>query len=507
MIKNPQDIDIHDFSVFDDAAWHAITNWHESFADQKFIYRGFDFGLLLRYPLARKIGRAFRRKYAPADEVLFEMSDFFDPKETKIEKINSRPLSLKANFLYKFKRRLHAIKKTQKTIYRSGVKNCILIPELHDRLNTLVNTILDELNIPIVTTKQLSKIEHGKIFAAKLPEYLLSEEDLFFATSLFSAVNTSFAKLNIVLELDDYRKLYNDIINIIKDIYSVEKIINRYPPKIIILYKDTHSPHQLYALKAKTRGIPVLLMQHGLDCEKNYLDDVYSSHIAVWGEYRRKRYYKESFLKPNEIRITGNPEYDKYSLKPFKYQSAKRWLWVTRPHRSVNCYSPSRFVSEGVEICKALLNILKQYPNSKLIIKPHPYDYVMKYQSIIAEAGLNNRAEITYSSLETLFDDVDFVLTEDTTAGLEAMIFGKALIHVNFSAMGPILPMTKFDAALPGFTADQLRKMIHKMHNLSKQEIDKMKAGQLAFIKYSAGNLDGRATRRVAEFVQTLLTA
>lgn len=178
------------------------------------------------------------------------------------------------------------------------------------------------------------------------------------------------------------------------------------------------------------------MLQHGLDCGHYYLDEAYADSIAVWGQARLRRYQRDSKRSPRLIKVTGNPEYKDLRLPNRLDTSGEYWLWMTGAHNLSKSYPLSRdMVCEGIEIFKALMDALVTTPEARLIIKPHHDSNPNLYRQYLTNRKLSDRIEILPSKvrLETLFPKASIVITEDSTSGMDAMFWGKVLVHTHFS--------------------------------------------------------------------------
>jgi hypothetical protein len=90
---------------------------------------------------------------------------------------------------------------------------------------------------------------------------------------------------------------------------------------------------------------------------------------------------------------------------------------------------------------------------------------------------------------------------------MEAMFWGKPLLHAHFARSAPTMPFVDFGAAFPGFSPAQLASSLDHAARLTRAERDDLLAGQTAFLADFAGPCDGQASRRVVEFITDILDA
>lgn len=277
-------------------------------------------------------------------------------------------------------------------------------------------------------------------------------------------------------------------------------------PDLLLVHADNHPPHQLYVFAARQLGIRTLVVQHGLDCEIAALDEAYADVIAVWGLHRKERYEALSQHRARYV-VTGNPEFDRRHRASRLARGGAYWLWVTRPHGSDKCYLPSRWPDEGCLILKALLAALAESPVKKLLIKPHPYDTINLYREMLdapEHKKVVKRVSIVGGDIWKFLPEAETVISEDSTAGLEAMLAGKPVVHVHFADSPPAMPFAEWGGAYPAVDASSLGVALRKIESMNESELAAMEAGQRRTLEALAGPDDGSAAQRVASLVDEL---
>ena len=326
-----------------------------------------------------------------------------------------------------------------------------------------------------------------------------------FAESLREGIVTGLRHAGIEPLSEDVEILQEQIRCLSKNIPSAEAVLARLRPEAVLVPVDNCSPFIEMVCVARRMGIPTIMLQHGLDCERYYLDEAYASDIAVWGEERKKRYEHASQYRPERIETVGNPDYDRLTLPSRLQTQGYYWLWVTRPHVPVKCHAPSRRPDEGLDILDALLDALSASDTARLVIKAHPFDYRDLYEARIRERGLDDRVRVADDLLSDLLKDATMVITEDSTAGMDAMTFGKVLVHAHFAESPPTMPFVDYAAALPGFSAGQLVESLKEAQDLPGVKLADMQSGQSRFLGDFAGPLDGQSAERFTVFLESVL--
>jgi CDP-glycerol glycerophosphotransferase (TagB/SpsB family) len=156
-------------------------------------------------------------------------------------------------------------------------------------------------------------------------------------------------------------------------------------------------------------------------------------------------------------------------------------------------------------ILKALLEALKKSPSSRLMIKPHPFDYADLYRELVDSYKLGDRVEITNANVQSLFPRASIVISEDSTTGLEAMFFGKVVIHAHFADSQPVMPFVDYGAALPGYSPEEIWDSLQRGQLLTIIEQNNILQGQINFLRDYIGSCDGNSHQRILAFILSVL--
>ena len=158
-------------------------------------------------------------------------------------------------------------------------------------------------------------------------------------------------------------------------------------------------------------------------------------------------------------------------------------------------------------ILEGLFDSLRELKDALLVIKAHPYDASDLYTKAIEDAGMSDRVRLVDTPPHELFQEASVVITEDTTAGMEAMFDGKIIVHAHFAPTDPTVDYVGYGAALAGRSREQLRESLRNVAHLSRAGRDDMHRAQHKFLHDHAGPCDGRAEERVRSFILKVLEA
>jgi CDP-glycerol glycerophosphotransferase (TagB/SpsB family) len=153
---------------------------------------------------------------------------------------------------------------------------------------------------------------------------------------------------------------------------------------------------------------------------------------------------------------------------------------------------------------RSLLNAMKLFPTARLVVKPHPYDYIERYKAMVERDVSRDRIVFTEKDSLEVLSGAKFVITEDSTAGMEAMFFGKPLIHVHFGSAGTTIPFVELGCALRAYDERELIHAIGEVNSWVLGAGDDLLQAQRKFLLQFAGPCDGQASQRVVSLVEKL---
>jgi hypothetical protein len=497
---NPDDWLALSWDDRDQHAWHAICHWPDH-TDLDPVRDGLDYALLTRWFLWDKVGRAIRRMtdpedYAPEIDLLGWNTKPGIPEFAE-ERDNKRPLTSR-------------IKSRIKSTLAGDAKRpdipsgdrVLYVPQPNPRIEQACLSVMETPGVTVFAGQGSTALPDAQTVPDKLKSV---RPDDAWPEKLTQAIAEGLDHFGIALHECDVTQLTDQIRIQTNHLKRAEAELKWVQPHALLLHADNHPRPINYVLLCRKLGIPTIMLQHGLDCERYYLDDAYASHIAVWGPERKTRYETHSAWQPQRVDVTGNPEFDTRIPPDALDTSGSCWLWVSRPHAPDKCYAPSRSVVEGLQLLDTLIESLKKHPIQRLIIKPHPYDTIDGYRDCIARHEMGDRIRIEETALENWLPDASLVITEDSTAGLEAMFLGKPLIHAHLAPTPPTMPFGETGAALPGYTPEQLRTALSHAMNLPESSRATMLQAQQRTLLEFAGACDGQSSTRIRDFiVQTL---
>ena len=243
----------------------------------------------------------------------------------------------------------------------------------------------------------------------------------------------SFLEMSFSLNLPSWLEL----IDTLYVIFSREK------PKAVFLHPEFESVSQIFITICKKFGIKTIGIEHGVSdgplwlkdrltkSKKNLMFPIPEKQL-VFGKISKQAYINAGY-HPNDVIVFGNPNY--FHLDKLKEILSSKDLFSKfgLDKKQINIL----FTTSGMEdyydkkIWKYLLKYFQSKKEFQLILKPHPIDNPLFYESMINEFSDVNAKVIKGNFYEILFISSILVSARSTTI-TDAMVFEKSVIEVKF---------------------------------------------------------------------------
>ena len=288
------------------------------------------------------------------------------------------------------------------------------------------------------------------------------------------------------------------------------KLFSNGKTKILLTAATIDTASKCYALSAASQGIKVIELQHGLVIyDEEWPFRVNQLH-AVWGK-NLLRIMNQGNRNRNSLAVTGFPYFDKYrkkiSLDRETHRSKDKTILIltTFPvaaDRLITGTSPYQFL-------EIIFNTIRsRRENWKIIFRPHPSYNAAWVKKIAHNLSVNLIFDQRGTPLNQAVSSCDVVISNFTTAMVDAMFIGKPILLYSFADQDSIklnqhlLITTR--AVTVFNSSDGLNKLLTKVL-LNKDFIEKMKTGQKTFLK-SYCSIDNKpASERLLNLVNSQL--
>ncbi len=305
--------------------------------------------------------------------------------------------------------------------------------------------------------------------------------------------------------------MYNCYYGLIRSVEILGSIIEIESPKLLLFNTDEASIGKLAALIGQKMQIPVVNMDHGLQYDAPRISDLLFTKMAVSGSLNKEVFIKNG-AKEKQLEITGMPIHDSIYYKlsePVNIRLLKE-LGLNPENRNILLltHPENRFGPEQIrkQILRCMFQSIEKLPRVNLIIKPHPNETDGLVQSEVAKSFLDNVAVI--DPIEVLYDIIHLcnvaVTTFNSTSSIEAVLFGKPVLIINFTGN-----INTNNCAREGVAIEikETEKVYESLDGLlhNKDLLSSLQNKRKKFIVKYAYKLDGKSSERVADLTQGLI--
>lgn len=281
-------------------------------------------------------------------------------------------------------------------------------------------------------------------------------------------------------------------------------------PKILLTTATNDTISKCYALSAARQGIKVVELQHGLVIYDEEWPFRTNQIHAVWGK-PLTQIMNQGDRQHKSFAVTGFPYFDKYrnkiNLEHFSRHGKEKTVLIlaafpVAADRLIAKTSPYLFLD------MVLKTIGLRHKNWKIIFRPHPSYNAAWVKEIARNLSVNLIFDQRGTPLNQAVSSCDVVISNFTTAMIDAMFIGKPILLYSFADQDSIKlnqhPLITSDAAAIFNNSDELKNLLAKI-SLDKDFVRKMKAGQKEFLKSYCSISDESAGDRLLGLINSKL--
>ncbi|WP_054941676.1 hypothetical protein [Paenibacillus ihuae] len=224
---------------------------------------------------------------------------------------------------------------------------------------------------------------------------------------------------------------------IVDAIETVSKLYDQIPIGAVLIGTTEDVVSRSLAVIGGMNGIPSICLQHGILMGEEAFIPVFSSHVAVYGEYE-KTWYVTRGLEDERIAVIGHPRYDEIFTSERLSNDSFYEEYELDPNKITLLLATGPQL-DGSKV-QTLVTELVTTETFQIIIKPHPWELSKKLISLYTDL------ELKYKSVHVIkdrkVDTRDLILNSDgviatlSTVALEGFLFHKPVfvyyfIHAN----------------------------------------------------------------------------
>lgn len=281
--------------------------------------------------------------------------------------------------------------------------------------------------------------------------------------------------------------------------YAFGKLIQHYSPSAVIASNGIDNYNRTLLLASKEAHVKdAVIIHHQITDDVDIIEERSGIESILFIPSQKLAAMFHKFPGKADIVVTGNPVMDEYyplpNFKAAPFHSPLRILFLL-------CQEHLRFQGENRKIVLEALLELKKYPKPiSVILRNHPqhpdllHHFHHKFPFPIIE---RNDTPLQKELLEN-----DIIITQITSAAVEAIILRKPLIYLNTNSVKNIRNFATNGAAFGVYRTSELIPAINSLLE-NPSQLSKL---QDKFISQYCGKIDGQASQRIIKILNTIDT-
>lgn len=278
-------------------------------------------------------------------------------------------------------------------------------------------------------------------------------------------------------------------------LYTFNKLIQCLSPKVVIASNGIDNYNRPLLLAAQVNDVKnvVVIHQHITD-KIDIVEENAGVESALLIPSQRLSKLFGTFPGKTKIIVTGSPILDRYyhfsNLKTAAFHSPLKLLFLL-------CQEHLRFQEQNEAIIWETLLELEKFPQSiSVTLRNHP-----QHPPLLPHFHRQFPFPIIERNKTALHEELlahDIVITQITSAAIEAIVLRKPLIYLNTHSVKNIRPFATSGAALGVYAVESLLQAIYSLLNDPHQ----LRKRQDAFVAQYCGDIDGKSSARVLAVIE-----
>ncbi len=222
-------------------------------------------------------------------------------------------------------------------------------------------------------------------------------------------------------------------------------LFDKYKPDLFFLPNIAHSPDLELLAEAKRQGVKSVGMCGSWDHFNKYFVPLRSDILLAWNEPLKKEAIEYECYKPEQIKLVGFPQFDAYFNKAV-YISREEFLKnkkIPTDSKIIFFASEGAYSLDGPDIIDMMVKWIEsgELPrNSRIILRLYPgvkaeektYERFFNHPLIYVDSLDNWTSRDNFISFINTIRHSDVVISTYSTVSVEAVVFNKPLININF---------------------------------------------------------------------------
>lgn len=306
-------------------------------------------------------------------------------------------------------------------------------------------------------------------------------------------------------------------------------LFDKYKPDLIFLPNIAHSPDLELLAEAKRQNIKSVGMCGSWDHFNKYFVPLRSDTLLAWNEPLKQEAIKYECYRPEQIKFVGFPQFDAYVDRSI-YNPREKFLndrGFPPDAKIIFFASEGAYSLDGPDIIDMVVKSIESGSlpkNSRIILRLYPgvkseektYEKFFNHPLIFIDSLDNWTTRDNFISFINSIYHSDIVISTYSTISVEAAVFNKPLININFDGYN-IRPAHKTVRRLENFSHFQHVLNTGAVVNVKSQ--NELLAAINTYLKnpsldndkrtylqdYMCYKLDGKSSERIVENLKDYL--
>ncbi|WP_292702841.1 methyltransferase domain-containing protein [Nostoc sp. NMS2] len=285
-------------------------------------------------------------------------------------------------------------------------------------------------------------------------------------------------------------------------------VLAQVQPKFIVMAEEVSLAARSLGAVAKLHGIKKLVIEHGspdTQISKNERSDMHywqhnyaetrPDYVATWGSYGQHYYVENLGWSAKQVIPTGWPWIEREIRQ---YLGSGKTKQVAHVQRHLLFLSTSTHKSYHY-LYETLLEAAKQL-HVEIVIRPHGAENMDYLRDLANLVGINVKIDNSSNILDQIAES-DIVIGGATSVLSYAIALSKPCIFLDLLGMRDYKPYAIEGAAIGVYNREELIPAIEKL-NSDDEERNRQHKKQKLFTQQYLGELDGKATERIINFIK-----
>lgn len=284
------------------------------------------------------------------------------------------------------------------------------------------------------------------------------------------------------------RFIKKQIHQLCREIVALDNLLGKLTPKAILLTSDAHRIGRIVVQLAKSRGISTYVIQHGAPIWKYGYVPVVADKMLVWGGDAFDWFVSHG-VPAEKLNIVGNPRFDNLTLVELKKNNCQPPKVLLLPN-PIDRALISRMISSFI--------LSTRSHDGPVIIKLHPSETDIEWFQREIPAQLKNKIHISTRPLNELDIGLgDIAVVANSTAGVDVVLLGGAIVNVELPGMPNPIPYSKYMVGV-NTNLENIGDAIFKAKKMSQE---KWLENRTIFLENFLYRLDGMSADRAANII------